>query len=537
MRILAPTRRKLLVRAVFGVAVVLLSTFLVRADAATTTTSWSTVQPGTFAGEAFDACTAPSTAAMAKWRSASPYRAVGIYIGGVNRGCTQANLTAGWVKTQVTAGWHLLPLYVGPQASCTKVTSKRNLIDNTKAAAQGAAAARDAVGQARALGLAPQSVVIYDMEAYATNDADCRRGVLAFMSAWTATLHDLGYLSGFYSSMGSGGADQVANYAAPGYVRPDYLDFARWDQISTTDDPAIPATYWAPHRRMKQYRGGHKETWGGVTINIDNNLVDFAPLPSAKFADFNRNGWSDVLARTTSSGNLFAYPGNGTYVDVNARRKVSGGWAKFNAIVRVGDLNRDGTEDLVARKSSNGYLYFFPITKAGRLGKAKLLSKSFAKMREITAIGDLNRDGYPDLVAAQTSNHKLYLYPGKKGTKFGTRKVIGAGGWHTMSELAGVGDFNRDGYPDMVTRVISTGELFLYRGVKGGGLARQASLGKGVRAYRDLVGVGDFDRDGFTDLAAVQKSNGALVLFRGTGKGLRPAIRLAGGFRHRSPVL
>ncbi|GAB1689183.1 glycoside hydrolase domain-containing protein [Krasilnikovia sp. M28-CT-15] len=537
MRILTPTRRKLLVRATFGVAAVLLSSFLVRADAATTTTSWSTVQPGTFAGEAFDACTAPSTATMAAWRSASPYRAVGIYIGGVNRGCTQANLTADWVRTQVAAGWHLLPLYVGPQASCTKVTSKKNLIDNTKGAAQGAAAARDAAGQAAALGLAAQSVVIYDMEAYATDDANCRRGVLAFMSAWTATLHDLGYLSGFYSSMGSGGADQVANYAAPGYVRPDYIDFARWDKISTTSDPGIPAGYWAPHRRMKQYRGGHTETWGGVTINIDNNLVDFAPLPSARFADFNRNGWSDVLARTTSSGNLFAYPGNGTYVDVNGRRKVSGGWAKFNAIVRVGDLNRDGFEDLVARKGSNGHLYLYPTTKTGRLGKAKLISKSFAKMREITAIGDLNRDGYPDLVAAQTSNHKLYLYPGKKGAKFGTRKVIGSGGWHTMSELAGVGDFNRDGYPDLVTRVTSTGELFLYRGVKGGGIARQASLGKGFRAYRDLIGVGDFNRDGFTDLAAVQKSNGALVLFAGTGKGLSPAVRLASGFSHRSPLL
>ena len=25
---------------------------------------------------------------------------------------------------------------------------------------------------------------------------------------------------------------------------------------------------------MKQYRGGHNETWGGVTINIDRNFLD-----------------------------------------------------------------------------------------------------------------------------------------------------------------------------------------------------------------------------------------------------------------------
>ncbi|GAB1644851.1 glycoside hydrolase domain-containing protein [Krasilnikovia sp. MM14-A1259] len=535
MRILAPTRRKLLVRAVFGVAAVLLSTTLARADA-TTTTSWSTVQPGTFVGEAFDACTAPPDASMAAWKSASPYKAVGIYIGGVNRGCTQANLTATWVRTQVSAGWHLLPLYVGPQASCTGAKNKKSLIDNGQAATQGAATARDAAGQARTLGLAAQSVVIYDMEAYATNDADCRRGVLAFMSAWTATLHDLGYLSGFYSSVGSGGADQIANYTAPGYVRPDYIDFARWDQVSTVSDPAIPAALWSPHRRMKQYRGGHTETYGDVTINIDNNYVDFAPLPSATFADFNRNGWSDVLARTASTGNLFLYPGNGTYVDNNARRQLNGGWKAYNAIVRIGDLNRDGYEDLVARRSSDGYLFLFPGNATGGVGAAKLISKSFGKMREITAIGDLNRDGYPDLIAAQTSNHNLYLYPGAKGSNLGTRKVIGNGGWHTMSELAGVGDFNRDGYPDLMTRVTSTGDLYLCRGVKGG-LAKKTRVGTGFQAYRDLVGVGDFDRDGFTDLAAVQKSTNDLVLFAGTGTGLRPAARLATGFGGRSPLL
>jgi len=33
---------------------------------------------------------------MTAWL-ASPYRAIGIYIGGLNRGCGQANLTAAWI--------------------------------------------------------------------------------------------------------------------------------------------------------------------------------------------------------------------------------------------------------------------------------------------------------------------------------------------------------------------------------------------------------------------------------------------------------
>src|SRR3712207_1511593 len=69
-------------------------------------------QPGTYAGKAFDACTAPSGAQMTAWLK-SPYRAIVVYIGGNNRGCKQPNLTAAWVKAQNAAGWRLIPVYVG----------------------------------------------------------------------------------------------------------------------------------------------------------------------------------------------------------------------------------------------------------------------------------------------------------------------------------------------------------------------------------------------------------------------------------------
>ncbi|MGX6604579.1 glycoside hydrolase domain-containing protein [Micromonosporaceae bacterium Da 78-11] len=534
MRLPAPATRRRTIRALFCAVVVLLSTTtLTQADATTVTASAvASVQPGNFTGYAFDACTAPSSASMTAWLS-SPYRGVGIYIGGNNRGCTQADLTAGWVDEQRRAGWHLIPLYVGPQASCTGVTGKRNLIDNTRAGSMGAAAAQDAAYQARLLGLAPQSVLIYDMEAYRTGDVACRNGVLAFMNAWTARLHDLGYLSGFYSSMGSGGADQVANYAAPGYVRPVYLDFARWDLTPTVADKAIPAGYWAPHRRMKQYQGAHTETWGGVTINIDNNYVDFAVLPPARLADFTRNGWSDVLARSGDS--LYLYTGNGTTLNEGGRRKLGTGFAKMNAVVRL-DLNRDGYEDVVARQSSTGYLWYYPGTSTG-LNKKRKLATGFKGMREVTAVGDLNRDGYPDLVAAQTNNRNLYLYPGKKGGKLGARRLIWRGSWNTMSELAGVGDLNRDGYPDLVARQTTTGNLYLYAGRKGKLATKPKRIATGFKGMRDVFGVGDFNRDGYLDLAAVQKSTGYLMLYPGTAGVLRPGVRLATGYGGRSALL
>ena len=47
-----------------------------------------------FTRKGFDACTAPSAATMATWLRLSPYRAVGVYIGGSDRACAQPALTA-----------------------------------------------------------------------------------------------------------------------------------------------------------------------------------------------------------------------------------------------------------------------------------------------------------------------------------------------------------------------------------------------------------------------------------------------------------
>src|SRR3954453_20393761 len=77
------------------------------------------VTPGAFHGYGFDQCLAPSQQAMNAWLRQSPYLAVGIYISGASRACrVQPNLTPTWVTTQLRNGWRLLPIPLGPQASC-----------------------------------------------------------------------------------------------------------------------------------------------------------------------------------------------------------------------------------------------------------------------------------------------------------------------------------------------------------------------------------------------------------------------------------
>lgn len=71
-----------------------------------------------FTGLAFDTCTAPTLAQMTAWK-VSPYKAIGIYVGGVNRSCAQPQLTASWVSSVTRLGYRLIPIYMGYQAPCT----------------------------------------------------------------------------------------------------------------------------------------------------------------------------------------------------------------------------------------------------------------------------------------------------------------------------------------------------------------------------------------------------------------------------------
>ena len=246
--------------------------------------------PGTFKGWAFDACTAPSANTMDAWLKdkTDPYRGIGIYISGSLRACSQPNLTADWVSHVQQTGWHLLPLTVGPQASCTGFSQVINANPaNTYAAArrQGAAQADDAVAHAQALGIVRGSTLFYDMENWHTGYNNCDASALWFMSAWTNRLHAYGYAGGTYVSGLSGARllNAMADATPSGFVLPDQIWTAEWNDQENVKSDYLDSDNWANHQRAHQYWGGHNATNSKITLNIDSNYVDLrtvSPLPA-----------------------------------------------------------------------------------------------------------------------------------------------------------------------------------------------------------------------------------------------------------------
>jgi hypothetical protein len=250
-----------------GVLAVAALLFLPASSSAAT----SKTRAGVFTGYAFDACSAPSTASLTAW-GASPYRGLGIYIGGVNRACKQPNLNASWVQSTLGLGWSLLPLYVGLQAPCVSQSGLAKVSTNTTTAgSQGRAAADDAAAQAAALGLPTGSPVWFDMEGYKPGNAPCTKSVQSFVNAWNVELRARGFVPGVYGSA----ASTIRDVDALGAAKPDVIWIANWNGVEDVfGDQYISDADWSNHQRVHQYKGGHRETYGGVTINIDSNVVD-----------------------------------------------------------------------------------------------------------------------------------------------------------------------------------------------------------------------------------------------------------------------
>ena len=276
--------------------------------------------PGDFTGHGFDQCLAPTQSAMDTWWKKSPFSAVGIYISGDSRACrSQPNLNPTWVATQVARGWRLLPIALGPQASCQPRFPR--YADDFKispapaggyaaAAAQGIVEADKNATDATAYGIGAGSTIWYDLEGFNLTDTHCRESALVFVSNWVTRIKALGYVAGFYSSVSSGikMLDDARTQRPGQFALPDRIWIARWDGAANTSTTYIPEDGWRPGGRMKQYLGGHNETWGGVTINIDSNFLDLGAgslpvaegrCPGTRLGFWNYPTLSPTAAQTT----------------------------------------------------------------------------------------------------------------------------------------------------------------------------------------------------------------------------------------------
>ncbi|MFJ4467196.1 trypsin-like serine protease [Streptomyces sp. NPDC089424] len=194
-----------------------------------------------------------------------------------------------------------------------------------------------------------------------------------------------------------------------------------------------------------------------------------------------------------------------------------GDWAGVNQVVQT-DLDRDGYQDMVYRRSSDGDVFWAHYVVSRNTWITQRIADNWKTRTRMAIPGDVTGDYLPDLLSVDSAG-VLWIYPGKGNGTFATRVKVGTG-WNQYNWIRGHGDFTGDGRTDLVARNASNGYVYLYKGTGKAGTGAFASRIKvttwSSSTYNAVATVGDVSGDGRADLLA-RTPGGTLYLYRGTG--------------------
>ncbi|MFF1511721.1 FG-GAP-like repeat-containing protein [Streptomyces sp. NPDC058326] len=232
---------------------------------------------------------------------------------------------------------------------------------------------------------------------------------------------------------------------------------------------------------VSMYRGNG---YGAFSARMTGTGAKFATTSVlVPFGDVNGDGCADVLARVGDQ--LRAYrPGCGKVVSASSPyTPIGSGWGQYDVLTSPGDANGDGFTDLIARQASTGDMYFYAGTADHRLKPRVRIGTNWKLYKKITGAGDLNGDGRGDLLGVDASG-VLWRYHGTATGGVTARLKVGTG-WHVYSSLVGVGDTSGNGCADLVARDTS-GRLYHYEGTCRGWYGSRMLIGGGWNAFRAL---------------------------------------------------
>jgi hypothetical protein len=286
----------------------------------------------------------------------------------------------------------------------------------------------------------------------------------------------------------------------------------------------------------------------------------------ASAGDVNGDGYADLVVGAEYSA--YVYLGGPTGISTTSATTLTAPYGDDEAgqfqpvtytdVASAGDVNGDGYADVlvgVTEYGSFGGAYVYLGGPAGLstapATKLKLLVDAAIPGSIAASAGDVNGDGYADVVVSDTQG--VYVYLGGSGGLASEPATIltapnGATGFG--QSIACAGDVNGDGYADLVIGASGAqnegGHVYLYLGNATGLASVPATAltapGDVANLVLSVAGDGDVDGDGYADVAVVggawDGGEGHAYIYLGSATGLAdgPAATLTGSDNEVSVV-
>jgi len=239
-----------------------------------------------------------------------------------------------------------------------------------------------------------------------------------------------------------------------------------------------------------------------------------APM-SIVVADFNGDGNLDIAIanRTSNDISVLLGKGNGTF---NAQVKYSAGAGTDPVAIAAADLNGDGKPDLVVADSGNKSVSVLINSGTGTFAAA--VEYKVGNSPSGIAAGDLNGDGIADIAVTNAADSTVTVLFNN-----GTGKFATAGTYSTDASPHSVviADFNGDGANDLATANQNGNDVSILLNQGGGALAAAVNYcvvsvsgacnSVGAVDPLSLVAV-DLNGDGKPDLAVASSSQSVVTL-------------------------